>query len=164
MLAADWLVCSYVSPLIADFIAALMYGPLSNYVCKTMSRKNKGVFEPEFTLLNVAWYGVFATMGLIGFGSEFIMLGLSLASQYTVLTRPHLRPLTQSRPVRHAQLTGWRSPALLQRTDQHVVDLYHREADVRVGSHYLLRYPQLWHHHRLRGCHLVRRRVPPSLG
>lgn len=57
-----------VSPLIADFIGAALVGPLSDFAVAFLAKRNRGVFEPEFRLLPLAFYLVFGAMGFIGFG------------------------------------------------------------------------------------------------
>ncbi len=46
----------------------LLVGPLTDYTAAWMSRRNHGVFEPEFRLPLVVFYFVFGGMGLFGFG------------------------------------------------------------------------------------------------
>ncbi|GAA6005560.1 hypothetical protein JCM10207_005250 [Rhodosporidiobolus poonsookiae] len=59
---------TYVAALIADFIAAVLVGPLTDYIAAYLSRRNGGIFEPEFRLPLIAFYAVFGGMGLYGFG------------------------------------------------------------------------------------------------
>jgi len=58
----------YMSPFIFNAIALAIQGPLSDYLARVMSKRNKGIFEPEFRLLNVFFYFVFGAGGLLGFG------------------------------------------------------------------------------------------------
>jgi len=46
----------------------LLVGPLTDFTAAWMSRRNHGVFEPEFRLLPIFFYFFFGTMGLMGFG------------------------------------------------------------------------------------------------
>ena len=39
---------TYVSPLVADFVAVLLVAPLTAWTAAFFSRRNRGVFEPEF--------------------------------------------------------------------------------------------------------------------
>ncbi|KLO13097.1 MFS general substrate transporter [Schizopora paradoxa] len=59
---------TYMSPFIFATIAAALCGPLTDYVAKTMSKANLGIFEPEFRLILVAFYAVFGSMGFFGWG------------------------------------------------------------------------------------------------
>jgi hypothetical protein len=59
---------TYVGPLISAFIATLLAGPLTGYCARVLSKRNKGIFEPEFKLLPVVLYLIFGTMGFVGFG------------------------------------------------------------------------------------------------
>ena len=74
-----------MSPFIFAFIAALLCGPLTDYVAKRFSEANngpyefyllisanliflQGVFEPEFRLVLVSFYAFFGSMGFFGWG------------------------------------------------------------------------------------------------
>lgn len=59
---------TYCAALLADFLAALLYGPLADFTASRMSRMNGGIFEPEFTLPPIIFYLVFGGGGLLGFG------------------------------------------------------------------------------------------------
>ncbi|KAJ7707446.1 MFS general substrate transporter [Mycena rosella] len=59
---------TYLGPLIAAFIATLAAGPLTGYCARVLSKRNKGIFEPEFKLLPVVLYLIFGVMGFVGFG------------------------------------------------------------------------------------------------
>jgi len=59
---------TYMSPFIFATIAAALCGPLTDYVAKSMSKANHGIFEPEFRLVLVVFYAVFGTMGFFGWG------------------------------------------------------------------------------------------------
>ncbi|KAH8112107.1 MFS general substrate transporter [Phellopilus nigrolimitatus] len=59
---------TYMSPFIFAFIAALLCGPLTDYVARKFSQANHGIFEPEFRLVLVAFYAVFGSMGFFGWG------------------------------------------------------------------------------------------------
>ncbi|PAV15819.1 MFS general substrate transporter [Pyrrhoderma noxium] len=59
---------TYMSPFIFAFIAALLCGPLTDYVAKRFSEANNGVFEPEFRLVLVSFYAFFGSMGFFGWG------------------------------------------------------------------------------------------------
>lgn len=79
-----------VAPFIGAMLAALLCGPLTDYVAKRMSKANSGtffswphevkyrdvnvtgvmpgIFEPEFRLVLVVFYAVFGAMGFFGWG------------------------------------------------------------------------------------------------
>ncbi|KAI5118632.1 hypothetical protein M0805_006999 [Coniferiporia weirii] len=59
---------TYMSPFIFAFIAAMLCGPLTDYVARRFSQANHGIFEPEFRLVLVAFYAVFGSMGFFGWG------------------------------------------------------------------------------------------------
>ncbi|KAJ7096587.1 MFS general substrate transporter [Mycena belliarum] len=59
---------TYIGPLIAAFIGTLLAGPLTGYSARILSKRNQGIFEPEFKLLPVVLYAIFGTMGFVGFG------------------------------------------------------------------------------------------------
>ncbi|KAL5498209.1 hypothetical protein ACEPAH_2339 [Sanghuangporus vaninii] len=59
---------TYMSPFICAFLAALLCGPLTDYVAKRFSLANHGTFEPEFRLVLVSFYAVFSCMGFFGWG------------------------------------------------------------------------------------------------
>ncbi|KAJ7822101.1 MFS general substrate transporter [Mycena olivaceomarginata] len=59
---------TYIGPLIAAFIATLLAGPLTSACARVLSKRNKGIFEPEFKLLPVILYAIFGVMGFVGFG------------------------------------------------------------------------------------------------
>ncbi|KAF8176697.1 MFS general substrate transporter [Mycena galopus ATCC 62051] len=59
---------TYVGPLIAAFIACVLAGPLTAFCARFLSKRNKGIFEPEFKLFPVILYAIFGTMGFVGFG------------------------------------------------------------------------------------------------
>ncbi|KAL5478934.1 hypothetical protein ACEPAI_2221 [Sanghuangporus weigelae] len=59
---------TYMSPFICACLAALLCGPLTDYVAKRFSLINHGTFEPEYRLVLVAFYAVFACMGFFGWG------------------------------------------------------------------------------------------------
>ncbi|GJN91832.1 hypothetical protein Rhopal_004855-T1 [Rhodotorula paludigena] len=59
----------YIAALVADFIAAAMIGPLTDFSASFFSRRNKGIFEPEFRLpIGMIAMALFGGFGLIGFG------------------------------------------------------------------------------------------------
>ncbi|KAJ7757704.1 MFS general substrate transporter [Mycena maculata] len=59
---------TYAGPLISAFIATVIAGPLTGLCARVLSKRNKGIFEPEFKLLPIILYLIFGTMGFVGFG------------------------------------------------------------------------------------------------
>ncbi|KAH8112106.1 MFS general substrate transporter [Phellopilus nigrolimitatus] len=57
-----------LSPFIFAFIAALLCGPLTDYIARRFSQANHGIFEPEYRLVLVSFYAVFGSMGFFGWG------------------------------------------------------------------------------------------------
>ncbi|KAH8109544.1 MFS general substrate transporter [Phellopilus nigrolimitatus] len=55
-----------VGPFIAAFLGNLMAGPLSDWTVRYMSRRNGGVYEPEFRLLMIIPLFISTTMGWFG--------------------------------------------------------------------------------------------------
>lgn len=60
----------YVSagPLIGGALATVFLGLVSNPLIKFMTRRNKGVYEPEFRLVLAGVGAIFSVGGLVGFG------------------------------------------------------------------------------------------------
>ncbi|KAJ7141221.1 MFS general substrate transporter [Mycena epipterygia] len=59
---------TYGGPFISAFLATLLAGPLTGYCARVLSKRNKGIFEPEFKLLPIVFYLIFGVMGFVGFG------------------------------------------------------------------------------------------------
>ena len=57
-----------VGPFIGGLLGAMFSLLVSGPLVKTMSRRNKGVYEPEFALIPVSFGGVLSVAGLIGWG------------------------------------------------------------------------------------------------
>ena len=57
-----------VSALIGSIIGALVTGPTADWVAKTMSRRNNGIYEPEFRLLIIVVTLIIGGMSFFGFG------------------------------------------------------------------------------------------------
>ncbi|KAH8116746.1 MFS general substrate transporter, partial [Phellopilus nigrolimitatus] len=58
---------SGIGPFIGAFLGNLMAGPLSDWSAKYMSRRNGGVYEPEFRLLMIIPLFIMSTIGFFGF-------------------------------------------------------------------------------------------------
>ncbi|EPQ60393.1 MFS general substrate transporter [Gloeophyllum trabeum ATCC 11539] len=59
---------TYMGPFIGAMLAAVISGPLSDWLARHMSAWNKGTFEPEFRLPLVAFYAIFGSMAFFGWG------------------------------------------------------------------------------------------------
>ncbi|CRG91781.1 Transient receptor potential cation channel subfamily M member 4 [Talaromyces islandicus] len=57
-----------MSPLIGSIIGAFISGPAADMVIKTMSRRNNGVYEPEFRLVIIIVCLILGGMSFFGFG------------------------------------------------------------------------------------------------
>ncbi|KAF4967730.1 hypothetical protein FSARC_4791 [Fusarium sarcochroum] len=57
-----------VGPLVGGAIAMIFLAAVSDPLIRHMTKRNQGVYEPEFRLVLTALGGVFAVAGLIGFG------------------------------------------------------------------------------------------------
>jgi len=57
-----------VSALIGSIIGAFITGPLADWVVKFMSRRNKGIYEPEFRLVIIVVTLTLGGMSFFGFG------------------------------------------------------------------------------------------------
>lgn len=51
------------------FLAALLAGPLTSAGARILSKRNKGMYEPEFKLIpGITLYLIFGVMGFVGYG------------------------------------------------------------------------------------------------
>lgn len=57
-----------IAPLIGSIIGAFTSGPCADFAAKTLSRRNNGVYEPEFRLVIIAVTLVLGGMSFFGFG------------------------------------------------------------------------------------------------
>ncbi|KUJ15146.1 MFS general substrate transporter [Mollisia scopiformis] len=57
-----------VSPLIGSIIGAFISGPIADWIVKYMSRRNNGIYEPEFRLVLVIITLIIGGMSFFGFG------------------------------------------------------------------------------------------------
>lgn len=91
---------TYIGPLIAAFIATLLAGPLTSACARVLSKRNKGIFEPEFKLLPVILYAIFGVMGFVGFGMVLQRGTLTMALRLfpLALTPPPRQAKRGSRP------------------------------------------------------------------
>lgn len=57
-----------ISPLILSVIGEVICGPLNDAICLFITRKNKGIYEPEFRLVLMIVVVILGTVGYFGFG------------------------------------------------------------------------------------------------
>ncbi|KAJ7888844.1 MFS general substrate transporter [Mycena leptocephala] len=115
---------TYVGPLISAFIATLLAGPLTGYCARVLSKRNKGIFEPEFKLLPVVLYLIFGTMGFVGFGMS-LQRGL-----------PWIAPVMFTSIANFGIVMG--STAAIS----YVIDSHRHTADAALGS--LIVHKNVW--------------------
>ncbi|KAJ7607024.1 MFS general substrate transporter [Mycena polygramma] len=115
---------TYVGPLIAAFIGTLLAGPLTGYCARILSKRNKGIFEPEFKLLPVVLYAIFGTMGFVGFGMS-LQRGL-----------PWIAPVMFTSIANFGIVMG--STAAIS----YVIDSHRHTADAALGS--LIVHKNVW--------------------
>ncbi|KAH8697941.1 major facilitator superfamily domain-containing protein [Talaromyces proteolyticus] len=58
-----------LSPLIMSLIGEIISGPLNDWVCLYLARKNNGIYEPEFRLAMMAIVAILGTVAFYGFGA-----------------------------------------------------------------------------------------------
>ncbi|KAL8806815.1 MAG: hypothetical protein Q9182_001075 [Xanthomendoza sp. 2 TL-2023] len=58
----------YISPFIGGILGTAVAGRVSDIIVKAMSRRNGGIYEPEFRLVMVVPIAVSTCIGLMGFG------------------------------------------------------------------------------------------------
>lgn len=58
----------YISPFIGGILGSAVAGKLSDILTRYMSRRNGGIYEPEFRLVLAAPVGLVTAFGLMGFG------------------------------------------------------------------------------------------------
>ncbi|KUI67138.1 hypothetical protein VM1G_02578 [Cytospora mali] len=58
-----------VSPFILTIIGEVISGPLNDWICVYLTRKNKGIYEPEFRLPLILAAVILGTIGFFGFGA-----------------------------------------------------------------------------------------------
>jgi MFS family permease len=57
-----------IAPLIGAIIGAFTTGPLADWIVKFMSRRNKGIYEPEFRLTLIIVTLILGGISFFGFG------------------------------------------------------------------------------------------------
>ncbi|KAK2739767.1 hypothetical protein FQN57_006464 [Myotisia sp. PD_48] len=58
----------YISPFVGGILGTIVAGKVSDIIVRYMSRRNGGVYEPEFRLVMAFPIAITTTMGLMGFG------------------------------------------------------------------------------------------------
>lgn len=58
----------YISPFIGGILGTVVAGKISDIVVRFLSRKNGGIYEPEFRLVMGIPIAIFTTIGLMGYG------------------------------------------------------------------------------------------------
>ncbi|KAH8910396.1 MFS general substrate transporter [Coniochaeta sp. PMI_546] len=58
-----------LSPFVLTVLGELLSGPLNDYICLFLTRKNKGIYEPEFRLPLMVVATILGTVGFFGFGA-----------------------------------------------------------------------------------------------
>jgi hypothetical protein len=58
-----------LSPFIMTLLGELISGPLNDYICLWLTRKNKGIYEPEFRLPLMVVATLLGAIGFFGFGA-----------------------------------------------------------------------------------------------
>lgn len=58
----------YISPFIGGILGTAVAGKLSDIIVRFMSRRNGGIYEPEFRLVMALPVAIATTIGLVGFG------------------------------------------------------------------------------------------------
>ena len=58
-----------LSPFILTLIGEVISGPLNDWICVYLTKKNKGIYEPEFRLVLMVVVVILGTVGFFGFGA-----------------------------------------------------------------------------------------------
>lgn len=58
----------YISPFVGGILGTAVAGKVSDIIVRYMSRKNGGIYEPEFRLVMGIPIAIFTTIGLMGYG------------------------------------------------------------------------------------------------
>ena len=57
-----------LSPFILTLIGEVISGPLNDWICVKLTKKNRGIYEPEFRLVLITVVIILGTVGFFGFG------------------------------------------------------------------------------------------------
>ncbi|KAI1611913.1 serine/threonine kinase 16 [Exophiala viscosa] len=58
-----------LSPFILTLLGEVISGPLNDWICVYLTKRNKGIYEPEFRLVLMTVVAVLGTVGFFGFGA-----------------------------------------------------------------------------------------------
>lgn len=58
----------YISPFVGGMLGSLLTGIISDRLIRVLTRKNNGIYEPEFRLPMLIFATLISTLGLMGFG------------------------------------------------------------------------------------------------
>ncbi|EHY57040.1 hypothetical protein HRR83_002538 [Exophiala dermatitidis] len=58
-----------LSPFILTLLGEVISGPLNDWICVYLTKKNKGIYEPEFRLVLIVVVIILGTVGFFGFGA-----------------------------------------------------------------------------------------------
>lgn len=58
----------YISPFVGGVLGTVVAGKVSDVIVRALSRRNGGVYEPEFRLIMGVPIAIFTTIGLMGYG------------------------------------------------------------------------------------------------
>jgi len=58
-----------LSPFILTIVGELISGPLNDYICLVLTKRNRGVYEPEFRLVLIVPVTLLGVCGFYGFGA-----------------------------------------------------------------------------------------------
>ncbi|KAB5546798.1 serine/threonine kinase 16 [Coniochaeta sp. 2T2.1] len=58
-----------LSPFILTLVGEVLAGPLNDFICLFLTKKNKGIYEPEFRLPLMVVGTILGTVGFFGFGA-----------------------------------------------------------------------------------------------
>jgi MFS family permease len=58
-----------LSPFILTLLGEIISGPLNDYICVYLTKRNKGIYEPEFRLVLIIVVIITGTVGFFGFGA-----------------------------------------------------------------------------------------------
>ncbi|TGJ79989.1 hypothetical protein E0Z10_g8777 [Xylaria hypoxylon] len=59
-----------LSPFLLSFIGEIISGPMNDWVCMWLAKKNRGIYEPEFRLPPIIISFVIGVVGFFGFGAS----------------------------------------------------------------------------------------------
>lgn len=59
-----------LSPFILTVLGELISGPLNDYICLWLTKKNRGIYEPEFRLPLMTVATILGVVGFFGFGAS----------------------------------------------------------------------------------------------